>query len=304
MKYDVSIVVLAYNQEKYIAQTMESIIKQDTDYLFEIIVADDKSNDKTPEIIKSFEEKYDFIHAIYNDKNMGVINNYINALDFCSSDYIMECGGDDCWPVNKIERQLLFMKSHPEIGISYGLAKIMDESGCVTNKLIGDSKSSTYEGLILGNNICASSVCFKKVLWKQYLEDTNIVEKKWKMEDYPFWIWLSINSKLSFINEILAYYRILDNSITHQKDINKQIEFEKSVYEVKKYYVSESEKDLIYSIHCANLAQIYYSYNDIGNYRLMLKKSKRTKDRIKWILSYLPFSIKIRKLRRSFIGNE
>lgn len=73
MNCDISIVVLTYNQDSYIEQTLESIATQKTNWSYEIIVADDCSVDGTRKIIQRLSDKYDSIHPIYNEYNLGVI---------------------------------------------------------------------------------------------------------------------------------------------------------------------------------------------------------------------------------------
>jgi glycosyltransferase involved in cell wall biosynthesis len=76
MNKKVTIVSTSYNQEKYISQTLDSIIIQKTNFPFEVIVSDDCSTDKTPEIIREYAEKYPgIIKPIFREKNIGSISN-------------------------------------------------------------------------------------------------------------------------------------------------------------------------------------------------------------------------------------
>lgn len=278
MNCDISIVVLTYNQDSYIEQTLESIATQKTNWSYEIIVADDCSVDGTRKIIQRLSDKYDSIHPIYNEYNLGVIKNYIKALELCRGKYIMECGGDDYWYPGKIEVQMEAMQNDYDIGMSFGIADMVDENSQKIKMNIGAPKYTQYEHLILFNGICASTSCFKKSLWNRYVEIVKPDSQNWKMEDYPFWIWLSINSKLSFIEEPIACYRVVEGSISHQQNMNKQIEFENSVYDIRTYFSTDTNSKMILINHLNNLAQIYYTYNEIEEYRNILKKEKIFKD--------------------------
>ena len=111
-KIDLSIIVLSYNQEKYIEKTIKSIVEQKTKYTFEILVGDDCSTDNTRVILKELAAKYSTIRLLLNETNYGVVKNYCNALHEASGRYIMECGGDDYWMQGKIERQLDYMSKN------------------------------------------------------------------------------------------------------------------------------------------------------------------------------------------------
>lgn len=304
MDCDISIVVLTYNQDSYIEQTLESIATQKTNWSYEIIVADDCSVDGTRKIIQSLSGKYDSIHPIYNEYNMGIIKNYINALELCKGKYIMECGGDDYWHPGKIEVQMKAMENDPDVGMSFGIADIVNENSQKLQMNIGDPKCTQYEYLILFNGICAATSCFKKSLWNQYVEKVKPASKNWKMEDYPFWIWLSINSKLSFIEEPIVCYRVVEGSISHQQNMNKQIEFENSVYDIRSYFSTNINSKKILMNHLNNLAQIYYTYDEIVEYRNILKKRNDFRGFIRRYISYLPFYFQLRHFRRKLSGKE
>ena len=102
----VSIITPVFNDEKYIADTLKSILFQ-THSNLEIIVVNDHSNDKSEEVIKSFNDKR--IKLINNDTNMGAAFSRNVALSKATGDYIAFLDGDDIWNKTKIEKQLVFM---------------------------------------------------------------------------------------------------------------------------------------------------------------------------------------------------
>lgn len=72
----VSVCVMTYNQEKYIGQCLESLVTQETDFDFEIIVGDDFSTDGTRDVIQEYQKKYpDIIKPVFRDKNVGITEN-------------------------------------------------------------------------------------------------------------------------------------------------------------------------------------------------------------------------------------
>ena len=115
----VSVLCTAYNHEEYIAQTLQCIVDQQTDFAFELLVNDDASTDGTAAIIRKFEEKYPhIIRAFYQKDNLySQHKNAYEAVLFAESrgKYIAFCEGDDYWSdMTKLQRQVEFLEAHPE----------------------------------------------------------------------------------------------------------------------------------------------------------------------------------------------
>ncbi len=234
-----SIIVITYNQEQYIKQTIESIINQKTEYKYELLIGDDCSKDSTREILNDYAQKYpDIIKPIYNEKNLGAVGNYFNVLKHCSGKYIMECGGDDWWFPEKLVKQISYMESNPNTGMCYGKAKCYDENGNSLNYEVGNSINSLEELLSI-NQIPACSVCFRKELADKYIIDISPENKMWRMEDYPMWIWMMKNSNIHFIDDYLAAYRIITDSVSRSSNIEKQISFEENTWEIRKFFAEK-----------------------------------------------------------------
>lgn len=113
---EISIVVLTYFHEKFIARALDTIINQTFQGKCEIIVSDDYSQDYTVEIIKKYQKQYpNLIKPIYNQTNLGICRNEYNALMKCSGKYIIMTAGDDRWSDNnKLLKQYTFLEKHSE----------------------------------------------------------------------------------------------------------------------------------------------------------------------------------------------
>ena len=108
----VSVIFLTYNQEQWIAQTIESVMAQQTTYPFEVIIGDDCSTDGTRAICDSYVSKFDNIHLMSYPKNQGLIGNWVACVKAASGKYIMNCAGDDYWHnPNKIQLQVDLWRS-------------------------------------------------------------------------------------------------------------------------------------------------------------------------------------------------
>lgn len=293
-----SVLVITYNQEKYIRQTLNSIVNQEHHYSYEIVIGDDCSTDRTRNIIAEYEKKYpEIIKPLYNKKNLGLIGNYFNVINHCSGKYIMECAGDDWWLPGKIVKQIEYLNCHEDIGLCYGKAKCYDENGISLNYSIG-AKIKSFDDLILENKIPAVSVCFQRVLFENYRNQINPQDKNWLMEDYPMWLWFSKESKIQFLDEDFAAYRLLSGSITHSKDLEKNVNFEYNCYEIKKFYsdyyntkIKNYNRD--YFWFKANLNQCFATLSDTNRQNIINKSKKyvslNLKERIYLYLAHYKF---------------
>ena len=115
---------MAYNHEKYIAQTLQSFVEQKTTFPFEIVIHDDASTDSTAQIIRQFEEKYpQLIQPIYQtenqySKNIKVSRTYLYPR--ATGKYIAFCEGDDYWiDPYKLQKQVDYMESHPNCTLCF-----------------------------------------------------------------------------------------------------------------------------------------------------------------------------------------
>ena len=108
-----SISLITYNQEKYISEALDSILRQKTDFDFEIIIGDDASTDKTSEIIESYLQAYENIRFLKNDENLGIQKNISNVFKNCQGEYIALLEGDDYWlDENKLQKQVDFLDNN------------------------------------------------------------------------------------------------------------------------------------------------------------------------------------------------
>ncbi|HBI63335.1 MAG TPA: hypothetical protein DDY31_19345 [Lachnospiraceae bacterium] len=272
-----SIVVLTYNQEKFVRTTLESIVTQNTNYSYEVIIGDDASSDNTPKIILEYAHKYpQIIRPVLRNENIGLIRNYFSLISMCTGEYIMECAGDDYWEKNKIDHQLKYMERHEDVSMVCGAVRIVDESGRYLKTTFFKNVNFEFRRLLKFNSVSALSVCFKKEVIDTYIAQINPLNKSWKMEDYPFWLWISKNGKIEYLPEPVGYYRVVNNSASNAMDINKQIEFEKSVYSVRKYFATDNrQRKKAISTYYVDVACIYMAHGDWKNYlRYALKFHK------------------------------
>jgi glycosyltransferase involved in cell wall biosynthesis len=114
----VSVLVLTFNHAPYIRECLESLVQQTTNFLFEIIISDDYSNDGTREILNEYAEKYPKLITVFlHEKNMGGSPNYLFLHNQANGEYIAYLDGDDYALPGKLQVQSDFLDSNSRCNI-------------------------------------------------------------------------------------------------------------------------------------------------------------------------------------------
>jgi glycosyltransferase involved in cell wall biosynthesis len=162
----VSVCMITYNHEKYITQALEGVLMQVCDFEIELIVSNDASSDSTEVIIQSIIENHlrgSWIKYIKQEKNIGMMPNFIWSLQQCKGNYIALCEGDDYWtdPL-KLQKQVDFLDAN--IVYSYCGHKSNILSNKILKPITIDVKEITFEKLINQNFVNTATLVFRKAV--------------------------------------------------------------------------------------------------------------------------------------------
>jgi len=127
----VSVAMLTYNHAPFIAKAIESVLMQDVNFAYELVIADDASTDGTSDIVKYYAEKYpEKIVAVVHEKNLGMAANSIFLRNLCCGKYTANLEGDDYWTdANKLQIQVDFLRNNPEFTAVFTDYIDVDENG-------------------------------------------------------------------------------------------------------------------------------------------------------------------------------
>jgi len=117
----VSVIMLAYNHVLYIAQAIDSVLMQETDFEYEIVIGEDCSSDGTREILIEYHKKHpDKIRLLLNKKNMGANANYRKTYSECNSEYVAYLEGDDFWiDRKKLQKEVVFLEKNNDVSMCF-----------------------------------------------------------------------------------------------------------------------------------------------------------------------------------------
>jgi len=207
----VSVIMPAYNAEKYIAEAIESVVAQSYEN-WELIVIDDCSADNTAEIARSFAEKDGRIRLIKNNKNIGAAETRNKGLDLAKGEYIALLDSDDVWLPEKTEKQLE-LAEQTEADIVYCSYAMIDENGAKIHKEYVVPESTDFDSMLEANVIGCSTAMVRAAVLKEHP-----FSETYYHEDYVLWMELLRDGcAAKGLPQVLAHYRILKNSRSNNK---------------------------------------------------------------------------------------
>ncbi|GMO35682.1 MAG: hypothetical protein Ta2B_15780 [Termitinemataceae bacterium] len=243
-----SVIFTSYNGGEYVADSLDSIISQNTNYSYEIIVCDDCSTDNTREVLLFYKKKYpDLIKLILNKKNLGGPGlNFWNAVTCCSGKYIMVGQDDDLWLPNRVAVMIAYMEQHPYVDSCHLNSRecittdnkrfpiVGVDTSCYLKKEvfhidgIGDVgiwytstinfekrlyEEAAHDGLgILG-------LCIRRDILNTLMEEVNPVKKKFIWNEEPIAFWLAERNNHALIDFDGQLSRFGHSNLTFNKNI-------------------------------------------------------------------------------------
>jgi len=210
----VSVAMITYNHESFIAQAIESALMQKTNFDFEIIIGEDCSKDKTRLIVREYAEKFpNIIKLLLHQQNIGPISNFVAAYQKCRGQYIAFLEGDDYWTdPYKLQKQSDFLDTHPDFVSCVHWTDIIDEEG---GRIISTYGLGSKHGPRIIKSYYTSDDVFEDGLF--FHTCSMMVRKlfdnlpKWFMKSNMGDIMLTVLNaqygKIGFLNETMAVWR-------------------------------------------------------------------------------------------------
>ena len=208
-----SVCIVTYGQEKYIAEAIDSVLMQETDYPFEILVAEDCSPDGTREILQGYEKKYPGrFQMLYLDENtFHTTNNAFTRLEkIAKGKYLIVLEGDDFWTdKHKIDKQIRFLENHDEyIAVAHNAVVVGEDSQPIDEKC-PECHENEYRIEYFYNRICLPGQTTTMMYRNPFFNgiDYSLMEKGLMPADW-LKVYILINSgKIYCMQETMSAYR-------------------------------------------------------------------------------------------------
>lgn len=245
----VSVWMITYNHEKFIAKAIESVLMQQRKFKIEIVIGDDNSSDDTSKIILNYQNQYpDIIRARVNTTNKGMMSNMIETLSECKGKYIALLEGDDYWTFpSKLQTQVDFLESHPAYSFTFHNALVVYDNDIKDSHPHAKLSNGDYSGNSIISNwiVPTASVVFRNspIYWPPF--SYNFVHG-----DIFLFLLLLENGKASCINKEWCVYRKNENSVTLTNSVNSSF-IRKIISQVKttdQFFNKKYHKELVANI--------------------------------------------------------
>lgn len=201
----VSVCVVTYNQENYIAECLESLVTQQTSFKFEIIVGEDCSTDRTRAIVQQYVEQYpDLVIPLFHEKNVGAVENIKRVYKKARGKYIAHLDGDDMALPNKLQRQFDILEANPDCSICVHNMLAIDSASKLTSqefKLFPERKYRLLDIYLISPFFIHSSKMFINKI-EDYIDklDKNALDKEVHIEQAK-------QGNIYFLKDQLGCYR-------------------------------------------------------------------------------------------------
>ncbi len=213
-----SVALITYNHEKYIEQALSSVLMQETDFDFEIVVGEDCSTDRTAELIRQLQIQYpERIRVLPADQNLGMMRNFIRTIQACGGQYIALLEGDDYWTSpHKLQKQVDFLERYPEYAGAFHETQTLYENGTA--------------GQVYGRSAHRTAYAADTVTGYAPFHTSSFLFRK-DAAFFPDWFYRVISADMALfsivaargplkkISEVMSIYRIHSGGITRTREV-------------------------------------------------------------------------------------
>jgi len=275
----VSVIMPVYNAARYLKEAIGSIVGQTyTDW--ELIIINDGSTDESNFIIGSYSDSR--IRHYENGSNLGLIATLNRAINLCRGEYIARMDADDISLPERISSQLEFMEKNPEYAICGTNARIINEAGNTTGKILNlESNEYLQINLLFSVPFIHPSVMIRADVLKSNIFDSNFKHA----EDYELWCRIARDHQVANISTFLLEYRWHNTnvSVIHKetqekikdkiicRELKERLNLNPTEEELYLHKVSFKQKD----VKEKGERKVFRDFNDLDDWFLNIKKANQ-----------------------------
>ena len=282
MNPKVSVLCITFNQARFIGQAIESFLKQETDFPFEVLIHDDASTDGTTEIVQEYARKYPKIIKLYLERENRyskhdfefIKDMYINA----KGKYIAICEGDDYWTsLDKLQLQVEFLEKNKDYDVCFHPTKVIFEKNEVEDTVYpshDETSQFTSKNLIKVNFIQTCSVMYRR------REDYSDMFADAMPGDWYTHLYHAQTGKIGFINKIMSVYRRHQGGVwwgAHKKKDEFWVKFGmthiQTYNEILKMYGSKKSFELVVYEAVSGIFEEILKMDDTKKSNLIISES-------------------------------
>lgn len=245
-----SVVMITYNHREYISQAIECVLRQETDFPFELVIGEDCSTDGTRDIVFDYHRRYpDIVRVVTSERNAGMNANVLRTERACRGKYIAYCEGDDYWHnPHKLRMQVHYLEHNPHYGMVHSDVDVEYVARNQVIRAFQRTIGADYTGeddqflrILEGRyRIYTCTVCAKKDLIDTVTNhNPELRDCRFLMGDKPRWLEVSRLVPIGYLPDSLATYRVVPESATNSRNASKRVAFARSSLEMHAHYCSK-----------------------------------------------------------------
>lgn len=267
----VSVCVITFNHEKYIAKCLQSIVEQNVEFGLEILVGDDCSTDSTREIIREFAAKYPrIIKPVFPEEKIGGTRNYLQVHELAQGEYIAHVDGDDYILPGKLSSQVSILDSDSTIALAAHAVNRIDTEDSVIGQFGNEAQLPVFANILamldLGTYFTNSSIMYRK---------NNRFPHDWGVDyvDFYFHLEQASKGKVFLDKRIFGCYRTHGAGTTRNPAFRDLIEqcYEQAFDRAESLGVQKGLVEKARFKRRMGFAIARYLSGDIGGYRKNIK---------------------------------
>lgn len=220
-----SVLLVTYNHEKYIRQALDGVMMQKTDFDFEVVVADDYSQDSTLAIIEEYAPDNLNLRVLPTERNVGITRNYQRGFAACRGEFVAVLEGDDFWiSPTKLKSLVTFLEQHPECALCFHRFLMHEEassrfSARPTFEIETEFALFTAPQLARDNFIGNFSAC---VYRRELIDRLDPALFEMKVYDWMLNIMVAQAGMIGYLPTIMSIYRAHLSGVWSGKTLTEQ----------------------------------------------------------------------------------
>lgn len=243
----VSVIIPAWNAESYLGEAIDSILSQTYENI-EILIIDDNSDDGTLKVAELYANKYKRIKVVANSENVGIGHNRSIGIKHAKGKYICWQDADDISLPKRIEKQVTFLESRPQVGIVGGWMRFFNKDGDGLVRRYAEDDVELRSKIFKYNPIAQPASMFRADCYKK----VGSYDKTYRLsEDLEMFFRVGEKYQFGNIQDVVVKYRQSGTSLT----ATKLREMERITFKIRKKYKKSASYNYTFSDYVYNLAQ-------------------------------------------------
>jgi glycosyltransferase involved in cell wall biosynthesis len=203
-----SVMMITYNHERFIAQAIESALTQRVNFDYEIVIGEDCSTDNTRTTIMDFSRRHPGrIVPFLRRRNIGVTRNFAQTIEACRGQYLAFLEGDDYWTdPDKLQKQIDFLDAHTDRAIVCHRVQRIDETNSAKLDVFPERAAGQYtiEDLLKLNFVMTCSM----VMRREFIGRVPTWFFDMKLADWPLCAMVARHGTIELMDDTMAVYRV------------------------------------------------------------------------------------------------